>query len=71
MMLTKTMASVEIPFGTIPELSARLAQLADDVLTSDPSTREGQDARRLYRVAVRQLEMKAKITGDPLLSALL
>jgi hypothetical protein len=56
-------ASVDIPFGTTQELSARMSQLADDVLRSDPWTREGEDARRLLRIAVKQLDLKAKITG--------
>jgi hypothetical protein len=35
--------------------------LADDVLTTEPWTREGQDARRLFRIAIRQMEMRADV----------
>ena len=67
----KKMASIDIPYGSIEELSARISELADNVLGTDPYSREGQDARRLYRIGFKQLTVKAKVTEDPLLSALL
>jgi len=36
---------------------------------SQSGTREGQDARRLFRVAVRQMEMRAELSNDPMLIA--
>jgi hypothetical protein len=65
------MASVDIPYGTVAELSQAFEQLADDVVSTDPITSEGQNARRLYRTAQRQLEIRARITPDPLIDAVL
>jgi hypothetical protein len=50
-------------------MCARLVQLTDDVLSTSPWTREGEDARRLLRVAVKQMQWRADATGDPLLIA--
>jgi hypothetical protein len=65
------MATADIPTGTVSEISFALSQLADQVLASDPATRYGSDARRLYRIAVRQLEVRHTIIPDQLVDALL
>ena len=65
------MAIADIPMGTVSELHLALSQLADQVLASDPATRFGSDARRLYRIAVRQLEIRNRIIPDQLISAML
>lgn len=44
-----------------------MVELADDVLDTDPWTREGDDARRLFRITIKQMEMRARLTNDPLL----
>jgi hypothetical protein len=53
----------------IVEMCAGLVRLVDDVMHSDPWTRRGSDARRLLRVAVKQMQWRADATGDALLAA--
>jgi hypothetical protein len=55
--------------NTVASLCARTVELADDVLSTEPWTREGSDARRLFRVTIRQMEMRADSSRDPLLIA--
>jgi hypothetical protein len=71
MVRPRKMATADIPTGTVRELHVALSQLADQVLHSDPATRFGQDARRLYRTAQRQLEIRNRIIPDQLISAML
>jgi hypothetical protein len=65
------MPSVELPYASVEELADQFNRLADQVLFTDSTSTDGQNARRLYRVAVRALELKAMITGDPLISNLI
>jgi hypothetical protein len=46
-----------------------MVQITDDVLATSPFTREGEDARRLFRVTVKQMQLRADLSGDPLLIA--
>jgi hypothetical protein len=65
------MASTDIPFGSINELHVQMTKLADDVIGSSPYTPTGDIARRRYRIAVRQLEVRAKVAPDQLIDAML
>jgi len=69
---TQVRRTKELRYDTekIAEMCAQLVQLVDDVLTTDPWTREGSDARRLFRVAVLQMRWRAEATGDPILTAI-
>ena len=53
----------------VAELCARMVQITDDCLSTESFTREGEDARRLFRVTVRQMQIRADFSGDPLLIA--
>ena len=52
-----------------PICCAKLVELADDILATEPWTRAGEDARRLFRVTVREMEMRADSSRDPLVIA--
>jgi hypothetical protein len=53
----------------IAEMCAKLVELVDDVLITEPHTIQGSDARRLLRVAVIQMKWRAEATRDPILIA--
>jgi len=53
----------------ITDLAVKVAPLVDAVLSSEAHTRAGDDARRMLRVTLKQLEMVAESSNDPLLVA--
>jgi hypothetical protein len=50
-------------------LAAKLAPMVDAVLASEPHTREWDDSKRMLRITLKQLEMAAESSNDPLLIA--
>ena len=52
----------------IATLCARMTALTGDVMSTESWIREGQDARRLFRVAIKQMEIRAELSGDPLVA---
>jgi hypothetical protein len=65
----KGVKEVDRGLDKIASLAAKMVELADDVLDTDPWTREGDDARRLFRITIKQMAMRARLTNDPLLIA--
>lgn len=66
---TRTRKNNFAAINTVATLCARMVEIADDVLSTEPWTRAGSDARRLFRVTIRQMEMRAELSQDPLLIA--
>jgi hypothetical protein len=66
---TRTRKTDFAAVNTVASLCARTVELADDVLSTEPWTREGSDARRLFRITIKQMEMRAELSQDPLLIA--
>jgi hypothetical protein len=69
--LQKMPRTLDIPHAPVEELAEQLNRLADHVLLTDPTSTDGSNARRLYRLAVRALEVKLAISGDDQIRALL
>jgi hypothetical protein len=59
----------KIAADKIAELCAEMVEATDLVLSTEPWTREGSDARRLFRVLVTQIQWRANASRDPLLIA--
>jgi hypothetical protein len=53
----------------ISAMCSKLVEITDQVLDTEPWMREGQDARRLFRVTVKQMQTRADLSGDPLVIA--
>jgi hypothetical protein len=53
-------AEIQSAVAKITELTNRLCELIPDVLASDPWTEQGAEVRRLARVTVKQIEMRAQ-----------
>jgi hypothetical protein len=58
---------VDLPFGTVSELHAQIERLADAALLAG----HGSQAEKRFFRAVKELEIRSRITPDPLISALL
>jgi hypothetical protein len=65
------MKTVDLPQGSITEFAEKLAKLSDAVLMTDKDSVDGYNARKIYRLAVKVLEIKAAIENDDQIRALL
>jgi hypothetical protein len=60
---------VQQHLGKIAELSSKMVEITDQVLATEAWTREGEDARRRFRICVRQLQVRADLSGDLLIAS--